>query len=163
MSEAVAMERWPVWLCLLAALLLSIVPLPALLEAFRPDWVALTLIYWALVFPRVFGLLTAWASGLLLDVAQGTLLGQHALALTVMIYFPLRFHLRLRVFPIWQLSATVMALLALYQFILFWINGTAGVASDLIDYWGSVITGALVWPPLMLFFNGMRQQMTAER
>lgn len=163
MSEAVALERWPVWLCLLAALLLSIMPLPAVVEPFRPDWVALTLIYWALAFPRVFGLLTAWVSGLLLDVAQGTLLGQHALALTVMAYFPLRFHLRLRVFPIWQLSATVMALLALYQFILFWINGTAGVASDLMDYWGSVITGTLLWPPLMLFFNGVRQQMTTAR
>lgn len=163
MSEAVALERWPVWFCLLAALLLSIMPLPAVVEPFRPDWVALTLIYWSLAFPRVFGLLTAWVSGLLLDVAQGTLLGQHALALTVMIYFPLRFHLRLRVFPVWQLAATVMALLALYQFILFWINGTAGVASDLMDYWGSVITGTLIWPPLMLFFNGVRQQMTATR
>jgi len=162
-SEAVALERWPVWFCLLAALLLSIMPLPAVVEPFRPDWVALTLIYWSLAFPRVFGLLTAWVSGLLLDVAQGTLLGQHALALTVMIYFPLRFHLRLRVFPVWQLAATVMALLALYQFILFWINGTAGVASDLMDYWGSVITGTLIWPPLMLFFNGVRQQMTATR
>ncbi len=163
MSEPVVVLRWPVYACLVAALLLSIVPLPAAAEPFRPDWVALTLIYWALAFPRTFGVLTAWVSGLLLDVAQGTLLGQHALALTAMAYFPLRFHLRLRVFPIWQLSATVFALLTLYQFILFWINGTAGVASELIDYWGSVITSTLLWPPLMLFFNGVRQQLTVAR
>lgn len=163
MSDAVGIERWPVYLCLVAALLLSILPLPSVVEPFRPDWVALTLIYWALAFPRVFGLLTAWVSGLLLDVAQGTLLGQHALALTAMVYFPLRFHLRLRVFPVWQLAATVLALLTLYQFLLFWINGTAGVASEPVDYWGSVITGTLFWPPLMLFFNGVRQQLTVAR
>ena len=163
MSDAVTMQRWPVYLCLLVALLLSIHPLPSLLEPFRPDWVTLTLIYWSLALPRTFGLLTAWFAGLLLDVAQGTLLGQHALALTAVAYFPLRFHLRLRVFPIWQLSATVFALLALYQFLLFWINGTAGVASELVDYWGSVITGTLLWPPLMLLFNGVRQQFVLAK
>lgn len=163
MTEAAAVQRWPVYLCLLAALLLSILPLPEAAEPFRPDWVALTLIYWSLALPRSFGLLTAWCAGLLLDVAQGTLLGQHALALTAIVYFPLRFHLRLRVFPIWQLSATVFALLSLYQFLLFWINGTAGVASELVDYWGSVITGSLLWPPLMLFFNGVRQQIVVAR
>lgn len=163
MTEAVVVQRWPVYMCLLAGLLLAILPLPAAVEPFRPDWMALALIYWSLALPRNFGLLTAWIAGLLLDVAQGTLLGQHALALTAVVYFPLKFHLQLRVFPVWQLSATVFALLSLYQFILFWINGTAGVASDLVDYWGSVLTGTLVWPPLMLFFNGLRQQMVVAR
>jgi rod shape-determining protein MreD len=67
-----------------------------------------------------------------------------------------KFHLQFRVFPVSQMSATVFALLAFYQFILFWINGVAGVTTTAITYWGPVITGALIWPLLTLFFGGVR-------
>lgn len=158
MSRDAVQSRWPVVACVLLALTLSILPLPGALEAFRPDWVALTLIYWSLTLPRGFGLVAAWLAGLALDVLQGTLLGQHALALTVTLYFPLQFHLRLRVFPVWQLAATVMALLALYQFILFWVNGITDVSAAAVHYWGPVLTGTLLWPPLMAFLDNMRMR-----
>ena len=51
---------------------------------------------------------------------------------------------------------TVFALLALYQFILFWINGVAGINAEAVSYWGPVITGALVWPLLAMFFGTVR-------
>ena len=68
----------------------------------------------------------------------------------------MRFHLLMRVFPLSQLSATVFALLALYQFLLFWINGVAGVTAEAVDYWGPVISGTLVWPFLFMFLSGVR-------
>lgn len=49
---------------LLFALGLAVVPLPASIVAFRPDWVALILIYWSLIAPRRYGLLTAFWMGL---------------------------------------------------------------------------------------------------
>jgi rod shape-determining protein MreD len=106
--------------------------------------------------PRSYNVGSAWIIGILLDVAQGTLLGQHALALCVIVYITVKFHLLMRVFPLSQLTATVFALLALYQFLLFWINGVAGVTASAIDYWASVITGAIVWPFLAMFLSGMR-------
>ena len=121
----------------------------------RPDWVVLILIYWAMTAPRSYNVGSAWIIGILLDVAQGTLLGQHALALCVVVYVTIKFHLLMRVFPLLQLTATVFALLALYQFLLFWINGVAGVTAPAIDYWASVITGAIVWPFLAMFLSGM--------
>jgi len=57
-----------------------------------------------------------------------------------------------------QLSATVFALLALYQFILFWINGVAGVNSPAVTYWGPVVTGTLIWPVLNIVLVGVRQR-----
>ena len=66
---------------IIVALMLAIAPLPAWAEPFRPDWVALTLIYWAMMMPRTWSVGTAWIIGIVIDVAQGTILGQHALAL----------------------------------------------------------------------------------
>jgi len=146
----------PVIISLILALMLAIAPMPGWAEPFRPDWVAMTLIYWATNLPRTYSVGWAWIIGIVLDVAQGTLLGQHALALSLVIYITVKFHLQMRQFPTLQLSATVFALLALYQFILFWINGVAGVNSPTVSYWGPVLTGSLIWPLLTMMFGGVR-------
>lgn len=155
MSERHA-RRTPIILSILAALTLTIVPLPDVAEAYRPDWVALTLIYWAMTLPRTYSVGSAWVVGIVLDVAQGTLLGQHALALCFIIYVTAKFHLQLRVFPTSQMTATVFALLAMYQFLLFWINGVAGLHTEAVSYWGPVITGTLLWPVVAMLFGGIR-------
>lgn len=142
------------------ALMLSIVPMPDTAAAYRPDWVALTLIYWSISVPRSCSVGTAWIAGIVLDVAQGTLLGQHALALSVITYVTAKFHLQLRVFPLSQMMATVMALLALYQFLLFWINGVAGTYAEVVYYWGPVVSGTLLWPVVAMFLSGIRYRST---
>ena len=151
-------RRMPVVITIIIALMLSVAPLPDSLEAFRPDWLALTLIYWAMMLPRTWSVGSAWLIGLVLDVAHGTLLGQHALALCVVVYVTVRLHLLMRVFPMSQLSATVFSLLALYQFILFWINGVAGLPVPAINYWAPVIGGAIIWPVVSMLLNGARMR-----
>ena len=161
MSRDRASPVVPVLVTIIVSLMLTIMPLPETAESFRPDWLALTLIYWAMQSPRTWGIGIAWMIGIVLDVAQGTLLGQHALGLCVIIFVTVRIHLLMRVFPLLQLTATVFALLALYQFLLFWVNGVAGVSTDLVNYWGPVVTGTVVWPFLYMFFSGMRYRVHA--
>jgi rod shape-determining protein MreD len=161
MTSERSFRRFPVLASIVVALTLTIVPLPAAVEAFRPDWVALTLIYWAMTLPRTYGVGTAWFIGIIVDVAQGTLLGQHALALSFIVYVTVKFHLQLRVFPVSQMTATVVALLGLYQFLLFWINGVAGLHTEPVTYWGPVVSGSLIWPVLSLFFAGIRYRARA--
>ena len=156
-----ASRRMPVLACIVVALMLTIAPMPDWASPFRPDWVALTLIYWAMILPRTYSVGTAWIVGIVMDVAQGTLLGQHAIALCFIVYITVKFHLQFRVFPTSQMSATVFALLAVYQFILFWINGVAGVTTSAITYWGPVITGTLIWPLLTMFFGGLRYRASS--
>jgi rod shape-determining protein MreD len=150
------MQRLPVVLTVVVALMLMVVPLPDWAAPFRPDWIALTLIYWAMMLPRTWSVGSAWLIGIVLDVAQGTILGQHALALCLIVFITVRFHLLMRVFPMQQLAATVFAILALYQFILFWINGVAGIDVPTVDYWGPVITGTLLWPFVLMVLRGVR-------
>ena len=163
MTERSATLHVPVALSLITALALAILPLPDTIEALRPDWVALVMIYWALSLPRIYGIGTAWITGIVLDVAQGTLLGQHALALTVIVYLTQRFHLLMRVFPLLQLTATVFALVALYRFLLFWVNGVAGIPAPAIVYWGPVLTSALAWPIVLGVMSGIRSRAQARR
>jgi rod shape-determining protein MreD len=158
-SEARPRRQTPVIVSVVASLMLAMAPLPGWAEPFRPDWVAMTLIFWGMTFPHTYSVGSAWIAGLVLDVAQGTLLGQHALALSIVMYVTVKFHLQLRQFPVLQLVATVFAMLALYQFILFWINGVAGITAPTVAYWGPVLSGALVWPLLAMILGNVRQRV----
>src|SRR5262249_60325789 len=120
-------EREQTWfvptLSLVLTLALSLVPLPHAISSFRPDWVAVVLLFWSLTAPRRFSLLTAFWMGIVLDTLTGSLLGQHALALLVIVYLAEHFHLRIRVFPVSLLALTVFLLLGLCEYLFFCVDG----------------------------------------
>lgn len=149
-------------LSLIFMLALSTVPLPNAIAPFKPDWVAVILIYWSLVSPRRFSLLTAFWMGLALDTLSGALLGQHALALLVVVYIAERFYLRFRVFPVSQLTLTVAGLLGVYEFVLFWIDGVAGRTVPLVERWAPVLTGTILWTMMLVFLERDRREARAR-
>lgn len=131
------------------ALILAIVPLPEVLRPARPHLLLLLAIYWSLSAPRIAGLMFAWMCGLAIDVLKGTILGQHAVAFLVVAYLTHKFQLRMRIFPIYHQTLTVFMLLALYEFVVFWIDGIIGPAVTTWLRWLPVITGTLLWPLLV--------------
>jgi rod shape-determining protein MreD len=158
-----ASENWFArFMTLVGALMLSVVPLPGAVAPFRPDWVAVLLLYWVLIAPRRLGLLTAFWMGLALDTLSGALLGQHALALLLVVYLSQRFYLRIRVFPASQLVLTAAALLSFYEFLLFWIDGVVGRTVPAIERWAPVISGTVLWIVLIAFVERDRQQAEAR-
>jgi rod shape-determining protein MreD len=134
-------------------------PLPDFFTPVRPPWATMAIIYWIMMWPRVFGLGTAWLIGLLLDILHGALLGQHALALTVVGYLTLHFHLQIRIFPLWQLTMTVFALLTIEAFILFWIDGVVGNPPAGVARWTQVLAGAILWPLVMALMDRARERI----
>lgn len=159
MNTGVQTRHWPVILSLLAALSLEVTPLPADLAQWRPPWLALVAIYWALAYPRRYGLAVAWISGLVLDVLKGGVLGQHALAMTVAVWLALRFHLRLRVFPVWQQTAAVVALVAAHQFLVFWVDGVTGEAALSWQRLSPTLAALAGWPVVLLVLDRLRQHL----
>ena len=153
---------WASTASLVLTLALVAVPLPGAVAPLRPDWVAVVLLYWSLMAPRQFSLLTAFWMGIAVDTLTGALLGQNALALLVVVYLAERFYLRLRVFPISQLAITVFLLLGLYEFILFWIDGMAGRTVPLIERWAPPLTGTLVWVLLYILFDRREREAPAR-
>lgn len=132
----------------LVALVLSAVPLPHVLDLLRPDFLLLTLIWFALMLPRAGGLASAWLAGLAFDAFHGAVLGENALAFVVIAFLVHRFHLRMRMYPLSQQALVVLVLLLLYQFLLFWIDGVTGQPVNAWVRWLPVLTGALLWPVL---------------
>jgi rod shape-determining protein MreD len=153
---------WMSILSLAATLALATLPLPDSVAALRPDWVAVVLLYWSLTAPRQFSLLTAFWMGIALDTLTGALLGQNALALLVIVYLAEKFHLRLRVFPASQLAFTVLILLGLYEFILFWIDGMAGRTVPLVERWLPPLTGTLVWLAMFVLLDRRERGVAAR-
>jgi len=153
---------WASTLSLVLTLALVAVPLPDSVAPLRPDWVAVVLLYWSLMAPRHFSLLTAFWMGIALDTLSGALLGQNALALLVVVYLAEKFHLRLRVFPLSQLAITVFLLLGLYEFVLFWIDGMAGRSVPLVERWVPPLTGTLVWVLLYMMFDRREREAPAR-
>jgi rod shape-determining protein MreD len=147
---------------LIGALMLSVVPLPASVASFRPDWVAVLLLYWVLIAPRRLSLLTAFWMGLALDTLSGALLGQHALALLLIVYLSQRFYLRIRVFPASQLALTAVVLLSLYEFLLFWIDGVVGRTVAPVERWAPIISSTVLWIVLIAFIERGRQDAEAR-
>ena len=149
--------RWPVWIIFVASTALVSLPLPDALTPFRPPWATLAIIYWVMMWPRVFGLGSACLVGLILDILQGDLMGQHAFALTIVAYLTMRFHLQIRIFPLWQLTMSVFVLLTIEAFIVFWIDGIVGNPLPGVARWTQVIVGAILWPPVMAIMDRFRE------
>jgi len=142
----------------IVALILTIVPVPNWAEQFRPDWVALTLIYWCMATPQRVGVGTGWALGLLLDILYGSLLGSHAMAKTLIAYFTVRLHLQLRMFPRWQQAVAVLLLLVVNQVLVLWIRGAIGQAPATLSYWTASIVGMALWPWLFVILRDVRRR-----
>ena len=150
--------NWVIVLSLLLALVLTLLPLPSWAAPYRPDWVALVLIYWCLALPERVSVGIGWSMGLLLDGLSGTLLGQHALGLTVMMYLTAKLHQRIRLFPIWQQSLTVMLLLAMNQMLVLWVSGILGRPPHSWLYWAPSLSGLLLWPWLCGLLRDLRRR-----
>jgi rod shape-determining protein MreD len=151
-------RRLPMALSALVALALAVLPVPAVVAAFRPDLLVLVVFYWSIESPRAGGLTLAFMSGLALDILQGVVLGQHALALTLMAAWATHLRLRLRVFSILSQCLTIFALLTGYQFILFWVDGATGNPVTAFGRWLAPVIGALLWPVLTAILSRLHER-----
>lgn len=131
---------------LLAALLLNLLPLPEAGHVWRPDIVALTLLYWCMWSPRHIGIATAFIFGLLMDVADATVLGQHALLYTVLAFGADFFRRRMLSFPLWQQTVSMAILLEGGAVLMFVVRMMSGGAPPSLAYFIVPVASALLWP-----------------
>lgn len=143
---------------LLLAVILTLLPMPAWTIWFRPTWVLMVIIYWAMMTPYRVNVGTAWIAGLLLDVLSGTLLGEHALALTVVTYFVVRMHTQLRMYHLLQQSLWIGIFAVIYQFILFCVQGFLGELPKTWMYWSASVTTMLLWPWISIILRDQHRR-----
>jgi len=149
---------WIIVFSFVIAMMLMAMPLPEWAICWRPSWVAIVLIYWCMALPDRVGIGTGWILGLLLDVQQGTVLGQNALGLAIIAYITLISYQRMRVYPLTQQAVLVCFYLLLYEVISLWIRGIIGVPPDNWTYWMPAFTSMLLWPWLFIVLRDVRRK-----
>ena len=146
----------------LIGLILSQIPLPDFLIWYRPEWVALVLIYWVLMVPHRVGLVSAFFMGLLLDIIRGSVLGLNALSLTIIAYLVLLLYKRLRMFPLWQQSMLVMVLVGINQLLFFWMQGITGTTAGGLQFLIPSLISGIFWPWIYVVLHGVRKTFRIE-
>lgn len=144
-------------LTFIIAMMLMLMPLPDWAQAYRPEWLMLVLIYWCMALPNKVGIGIAWILGLCVDVIQGALLGQHAIGFAITAYIAIRFHQRVRNYPLHQQSLFVGMILLPYMSISLWILGILGEDPKSWLYWAPVVTSVLIWPWIYIVMRAIRR------
>jgi rod shape-determining protein MreD len=135
-----------VWITMLIAVVLTLLPLPLAVLIFWPNLALLTVLYWSTMAPAIGGVLVGFAAGLALDVLGGAQLGQHAFAFSVLTYLAIKLHLLTRSKPIFEQAIFALLGLALYEGILWAIDGFSSRSTGTWLRWMHVPVGAILWP-----------------
>lgn len=138
---------------ILLALAGNLLPLTGTALLLRPDFLALVLLYWCIQEPRFVGVGTAWLVGLLMDVADATVFGQHALAYAVLAYAADYFRRRVLRFPLWQQAAQVVMLLLLCAGLVALVRVVGGASLPRWTYVAPPFIAAFLWPMLSVLLQ----------
>ncbi len=111
-----------------------------------PDLVALVLAFWCVHQPRKMGIGIAWLLGLLMDAANGVLIGQHALAYAALAYATQGLHRRIQRFSLFAQSLHVLVLLVGAQLVMLAVRMAAGGTSPGWSYFLGAVIAAALWP-----------------
>ena len=131
-------------LSLLMALAFNLLPLGR--TPWLPDLLALTLAFWAVHQPRRIGVGTAFLFGLLMDVHQGALLGQHALAYTLLAFLALALSRRLTWFTLGQQALQVLPLFVATHAVSLLVRMAAGHLFPGWSLFMAPLVEAALWP-----------------
>jgi len=141
---------------ILAALFLNGLPWEGVWLMLRPDFVALVLLYWCTHKPWRIGIGLSWAVGIFADVADASLFGQHALAYSLLAFGGVVLHRRLQMFDLRQQTIQVFGIFvltyAVYALVHWQVNGYV-----VWMYFLGSVTSTLLWTPLSILFQAMRQ------
>jgi rod shape-determining protein MreD len=111
-----------------------------------PDWVALVLVFWNTHYPRRLGIGVPFALGLLTDVHEAALLGEHALAYSLLSYGVIALHRRMQWYSLPGQIAHVLPLLLLSQLVSLLVRAAAGAHFPGVEHFLDSVVGAMLWP-----------------
>lgn len=140
-------------LTFLIALLLAAMPLPDQFLWVQPEWVLMVLIYWCIALPHRIGVVSGFLIGLCVDLLDGSLLGQNALAMSVIAYLSLLLYQRMRNYAPFQQAMMAGLLISISLLIFQWVQNLTSVAADSMVFLLPAASSMLLWP---WFFIAMR-------
>jgi len=152
-----------VFFSMVIAFFLSVLPWSGTWLLARPDFVVLVLIFWAVHEPRSIGQGVAFALGLLMDVSDSMLLGQHALAYVIAIFGTQVLRVRILSFGLGEQTLHVLVITLVTSAMMLLLNLLLGADFPGIAYFISPVVTALLWGPVnwLLYMPVVRRRRGA--
>ena len=146
MIENIPRFTGAVWVTMLLGAVLNNLPITGEWAVWKPDWVALALVHWALVIRQGSSLMMAFFMGLLTDALTSSLLGQFAFGYVLVTYVTVRLGLRMSPEAIIQQFALIFIVIGLFMLFTLWIRGVTGFSGAGLSYWAPLFSSIVVWP-----------------
>lgn len=137
-------------LALLVVFILTLVPLPEFIHAFRPPWVLLLVLYVQLFIPNYFNISLLFCIGLCLDVLLSTPMGEHVFALMLSTWFAAGKARRFQFFSMIQQMLWISLFCFVYQLALYLIDAFLGYNAHVWGVAVIVFLSFLIWPFFVL-------------
>lgn len=153
-----------IFFSLLGAYVLSVLPWSGNWLLARPDFLLIVLIFWTVHEPRVVGQGAAFALGLLMDVGDSMLLGQHAIAYVAAVFGAQVLRVRILSFHLPEQTLHVLGLTLVADAVLLGLNLLLGAPFPGIAYLVSPVATALCWAPVswLLYSPAVRRREGAS-
>lgn len=157
---------WVILLTIVFAMLLAVVHFPAGTPEWvgwlRPSWLVLVVFYWVMALPQRFGMISAWITGLLVDVLYADPLGVNGFCLAALTYVTWSFYERFRMYSVAQQGAVVFLLVLGTEFIRMcaqWIS-----RDGTLSFWVFVpaVASTVAWPLVATVLRRIRYQFSVE-
>ena len=136
-----------VFFSILGAYLLAVLPWSGTWLLARPDFVLLVVLFWALHEPRSIGQGVAFAAGLLMDVTDSMLLGQHAFAYVVATFVVQIFRVRILTFGLGEQTLHMLGVTFTASLVMLMLNLLLGADVPGFAFFVSPVLTALLWAP----------------
>jgi rod shape-determining protein MreD len=162
MARAPTVPLLIIWFSLILALCLQVMPLADGWQVYRPEWLGLMLIYWCMRTPDRVGVFHGFVLGILMDLIEGTALGQHALIYALLAFLCALVYPRFRAYSLVQQSALVLVLLGLVQLVAQWLRTIVGDFSIHLAFLIPSLISAFLWPWLATMFQALERKLAAS-
>ena len=139
-------DTTPILVSVFIAMVLVVIRLPQPLEAWRPDWVGVVVIAWAIFVPRICGPVFGMLTGLAVDVVMAESLGVYALIYALLAYMANVINFKMQMFTIFQQALVVFGLTLIARFLQVLLVGVDTAIFYDWAYWAPLIVNMIVWP-----------------
>ena len=146
--------RLRLFMAFIAALVLSILPMPELISDFRPPWVLLLVLYIEYFIPGKFQIITLLLVGLVLDVLLSTVIGEHSFALLLVTWIASSRSRRFQFFSMVQQIFLIGFFCLMYQSIISCTDALLAFNYSVFMPIGSALLGMFIWPWIRLLGEG---------
>ena len=139
------------------ALVLTAMQLPDWLFYFWPDWIAVVVVYWALVIPQRIGPFVGFIIGTLLEVLFVRKFGVHGLGLATLAFIVNATNQQLRALSIWQQMVLIGVFIGFFKLLTGWLSGLVSGFTITTEYWYSVLGSLVIWPFAFILLEELRR------